>query len=336
MKQSLLLFLGGINMREISIESIEGFRIGHAQNKKAVTGCTVVIAEDGAIGGVDVRGGSPGTRETDLLDPRNLVEEIHAVFLAGGSAYGLNVGGGIMQFLEEKNIGFDVQVAKVPIVTGAILFDLFPGNPKIRPDHQMGYQACEDAFSQQIPKRMGSIGAGTGATVGKCLGAEFAMKGGLGAHAFQVGDVKIGAMVAVNCFGDVIDPQTNEVIAGVFDRKTNTFLHTEKQILTQLKSSEKTNRFSGNTTIGTIVTNAKMTKGQANKIASIAHDGLARTMRPSHTLVDGDTIFTLSSAQVEAELNVIGMLAAKAMEIAVVKAVKEASSTDGIISCKDL
>jgi L-aminopeptidase/D-esterase-like protein len=323
-------------MIEISIESIEGFRIGHAQNNKALTGCTVVIAKDGAIGGVDVRGGSPGTRETDLLDPRNLVEEVHAVFLAGGSAYGLNVGGGIMQFLEGKNIGFDVQVAKVPIVTGAILFDLFPGNPNIRPDHQMGYQACENAFLQHETKGMGSIGAGTGATVGKCLGADYAMKGGLGTHAFQVGDVKVGAIVAVNCFGDVIDPLTNQVIAGVFDKKANTFLNTEKQMLAQLHSSQKTNRFSGNTTIGTIVTNAKMTKGQANKIASIAHDGLARTMRPSHTLVDGDTIFTLSTDQVEAELNVIGMLAAKAMELAVIKAVKEASSTNGITAYKDL
>lgn len=225
-------------MKEISIHEIEGFKLGHAQNEEALTGCSVIISEDGAIGGVDVRGGSPGTRETDLLNPQNLVEEVHSVFLAGGSAYGLNVAGGIMKYLEEKNIGFDVQIAKVPIVTGAILFDLYPGNPNIRPDDQMGYEACQNAYSSN-DNRNGNIGAGIGATVGKCLGPQYAMKGGLGTYALQIGDVKIGAVVAVNCFGDVIDPSTGKVIAGVYDQASNKYLHSEKVMLDQYKAKRK-------------------------------------------------------------------------------------------------
>ncbi|MRG85799.1 P1 family peptidase [Salinibacillus xinjiangensis] len=322
-------------MREIPFQQIDGFRLGHAQDEKAATGCSVIICEEGAVGGVDVRGGSPGTRETDLLDPKNLVEDVHAVFLSGGSAYGLNVGGGIMQFLEEKQIGFDVQVAKVPIVSGAILFDLFPGNPTVRPDHQMGYQACEGAY-QNEPLQNGNVGAGTGATVGKCLGPEFAMKGGLGTYAVQIGDLQIGAVVAVNCFGDVIDPKTGGIIAGVYDQKHQSFLSSEQQLLSQSDQTEKTNRFKGNTTIGTIVTNAKLNKGQASKISSMAHDGLARTMRPSHALVDGDTIFTMSTNKVEAELNVVGMLATTVMEKAIIKAVREARTSHGILAYNDL
>ncbi len=322
-------------MKEISIHEIEGFKLGHAQNEEALTGCSVIISEDGAIGGVDVRGGSPGTRETDLLNPQNLVEEVHSVFLAGGSAYGLNVAGGIMKYLEEKNIGFDVQIAKVPIVTGAILFDLYPGNPNIRPDDQMGYEACQNAYSSN-DNRNGNIGAGIGATVGKCLGPQYAMKGGLGTYALQIGDVKIGAVVAVNCFGDVIDPSTGKVIAGVYDQASNKYLHSEKVMLDQYKVKEKTNRFKGNTSIGAVLTNVKLTKAQANKIASIAHDGFATTMRPSHTLVDGDTIFALSTNKVEAELNVVGLLAVKVIEKAVLNAVKMAESVFGISAYQDV
>ncbi|WP_102027459.1 P1 family peptidase [Salirhabdus sp. Marseille-P4669] len=322
-------------MKKIPITEIEEFQFGHAQDMKAATGCTVIINAGGAIGGVDVRGGSPGTRETDLLNPQNLVEEVHAVFLSGGSAYGLDVGSGVMKFLEEQDIGFDVQVAKVPIVTGAILFDLYPGDPTVRPDLKMGYEAAQNAFNKDVLKE-GSIGAGTGATVGKCLGPNFAMKGGLGTYAVQIGDLKIGAIVAVNCFGDVVDPVTGDVIAGVFDSSNRTFLHTEDILLQQTQQSDKTNRFKGNTTIGTIVTNAKLTKPQANKIASIAHDGFARTMRPSHTLVDGDTIFTLSSNKVDAELNVVGMLAVNVVEQAVLNAVKEAKSVQSILSYQDI
>jgi L-aminopeptidase/D-esterase-like protein len=322
-------------LKEISIYDLEDYYIGHAQNEEWATGCTVIVAKDGAVGGVDVRGGSPGTRETDLLDPRNLVEEVHAVFLSGGSAYGLDVASGIMKFLEEKNIGFDVQIATVPIVTGAILFDLFLGNANIRPDKEMGYEATRKAF-QGIKEMDGNIGAGCGATVGKCLGPAFAMKGGLGTYGVQIGELKIGAVVAVNCFGDVIDPNTGNIIAGVFDQEKREFLYTEKIMLTQFDQANKTNRFQGNTTIGIIITNAKLTKAQANKIAAIAHDGIARTMRPSHTLVDGDTIFALSSGKVAAEVNVVGLLAAKVMEEAVLNAVRSAKSSHGIISYRDL
>ncbi|QHS22512.1 P1 family peptidase [Virgibacillus sp. MSP4-1] len=322
-------------MKEVKFTELEGFRLGHAQNEQALTGCTVVVCEEGATGGVDVRGGSPGTRETDLLKPQNLVEEVHAVMLAGGSAYGLNAAGGIMEYLEDQEIGFDVQVAKVPIVTGAILFDLLPGDPSVRPDHKMGYAASQNAFHHPVNKN-GNIGAGTGATVGKALGPEFAMKGGLGTYAVQAGDLQVGAVVAVNCFGDVIDPNTGQIISGACDKQEQSFLSSEESLLNQLNQKEKTNRFKGNTTIGTVVTNARLTKAQANKLSSMTHDSLARTMRPSHSLVDGDTIFTMSTNKVEAELNSLGMLATKVMEKAILRGVKAAEGAGGVTSYQDL
>ncbi|WP_117169417.1 P1 family peptidase [Paraliobacillus sediminis] len=311
---------------EITINEIESFKIGHAQNEQAATGCTVIISENGAIAGVDVRGGSPGTRETDLLKSENIVDQVHAVFLSGGSAYGLDVGTGVMRYLEEREIGFDVQVAKVPIVPGAILFDLAIGEANIRPDAAMGYQACLNSENTQ-DLLQGNSGAGMGATVGKCLGPSYSMKGGIGTYAVQIGDLKIGAIIAVNSFGDIIDPRTNEILAGVFDREKGIYLNTEKQLLNQLEKA--TNRFSSNTTIGTILTNAKATKAEMNKIASIAHDGMARTMRPSHTLVDGDTLFAMTSNQVKVDLNIVGMLAVEVVEQAIIRAVKQATSLFG-------
>lgn len=313
--------------KEISIDTIDKFKIGHAQNEKAATGCTVIIAENGAVTGVDVRGGSPGTRETDLLKAENLVERVHAVFLSGGSAYGLEVGTGVMNYLEEMDVGFDVQVAKVPIVPGAILFDLAIGDASIRPDAVMGYQACIDSENKMANQKQGNIGAGFGATVGKCLGPMYSMKAGIGTYAVQIGKLKIGAVIAVNSFGDIIDPLTNEILAGVFDREKQRYLKTEEQLLKQLDQS--TNRFSSNTSIGTILTNAEATKAQMNKIASIAHDGMARTMRPSHTLVDGDTLFAMTSNQVKVDLNIVGMLATIVMEQAIIRAVKHATSLYG-------
>ncbi|WP_430785671.1 P1 family peptidase [Virgibacillus flavescens] len=320
-------------MKEISILDIEGFKYGHAQNEEALTGCSVIICEDGAVGGVEVRGGAPGTRETDALQPENLVEVVHGIFLSGGSAYGLDVGSGMMRYLEEINVGFDVQVSKVPIVAGAILFDLFPGNPKVRPDSDMGYKACNQAFSDSL-FLSGSVGAGTGATVGKCLGPDFLMRGGIGSYAIEIGELKIGALVAVNAFGDVIDPSTNKVLAGVYDRKNRKFLNSEKQLLAQL-DNKSTNRFTSNTTIGSIMTNARLSKSQANKIATIAHDGFARTIRPSHTLVDGDTLFTLTTNKIETDLNVLSMLASHVVEHAVMNAVINASSILDIPSHTD-
>ena len=319
-------------MKEIQFTDIDGITVGHAQDIEAATGCTVVICEEGATAGVDVRGGSPGTRETDLLDPQNLVDKIHAVMLSGGSAFGLDAASGAMQFLEERGIGFDVQVTKVPIVCSAVLFDLVVGDYKVRPNLEMGYRACVNATDKECPN--GNIGAGTGATVGKFLGVDRAMKGGLGSFALQIGDLKVGAIVAVNCLGDVIDPETGEILAGLLDEQGTTLVGTEN-ILAQ-KYSEKKNLFSGNTTIGVVATNGRFTKSETNKLASMAHNGYARAMRPAHSIFDGDTIFTMATGKIEADINVVGFLAARTMERAVINAVKSADSAYGFKAYKDL
>ncbi len=308
----------------IPITDLPGLRLGNAQDLRAATGCTVLICEAGAVAGVDVRGGAPGTRETDLLRPENLVERIHAVVLAGGSAFGLDAAGGVMAYLEERGIGFDVGVAKVPIVTGAVLFDLACGDARVRPGREMGYRAC--LASEQDPFEEGSAGAGTGATVGKALGLDHAMKGGLGAFALQTGALKVGAVVAVNAFGDVVDPATGRIVAGAFRRDPFAFLDCEAAMLSQ---DAATNRFAGNTTLGVVATNAALTKAQAAKVASMAQDGLARTLRPAHTMVDGDTVFALSVGDVAADLSVVGLLAARVVEGAVLRAVRQASSLGG-------
>jgi len=211
--------------RQIDFSEIEGIRVGHAQNLDAATGCSIIICEAGASVGVDVRGGAPGTRETDLLNPVNFVQKIHAVMLAGGSAFGLDAAAGVMQYLEERSIGFDVQVTRVPIVCGAVLFDLTIGDWRVRPDKDMGYQACVNAGRDACIQ--GSIGAGTGATVGKILGMERAMKSGLGCFALQSGDLKVGALVAVNCLGDILDPLTGEKLAGPLNEDMQTLADTE-------------------------------------------------------------------------------------------------------------
>ena len=312
-------------MKEISITDIEGIKIGHAQDLDAATGCTVVIGEAGLTAGVDVRGGAPGTRETDLLDPVNLVEQIHAIILAGGSAFGLDAASGVVQYLEEKKIGLDVFVTKVPIVCGAVLFDLTIGDHEVRPDKEMGYQACLNANDTECAE--GCVGAGTGATVGKILGMERCMKSGLGTYCLQAGDLKIGAIVAVNCLGDVIDPKTGGILAGVLDKNRERFLNSEEIMIKEF--SGRKIQFSANTTIGVIVTNAKLTKSEANKVASMAHNGYGRTMRPAHTMFDGDTIFAVTTGKVEADMNVAGLLAARVMEQAVIRAVKRGTPLCG-------
>lgn len=319
-------------MKKIQFTDIDNIKVGNAENLEAGTGCTVIISEEGATAGVDVRGGSPGTRETDLLNPQNLVDKIHAVVLSGGSAFGLDAASGVMKYLEERNIGFDVQVTKVPIVCSAVLFDLVVGDYRVRPNLEMGYRACVDATDKECPN--GNIGAGTGATVGKFLGTNRAMKGGLGSFALQVGDLKVGALVAVNCLGDVIDPETGEILAGLLDEEGKTLIGTEN-ILMQ-KYGEKKNIFSGNTTIGVMATNGIFTKSEANKLASMAHNGYARSIRPAHTIFDGDTIFTMATGKIEADINVVGALAAKTMERAVINAIKSADSSYGFKAYKDL
>ena len=325
-QSTIINHMMGSSMKEISITDIEGIKIGHDQDLDAATGCTVVIGEAGVTAGVDVRGGAPGTRETDLLDPVNLVEQIHAVVMAGGSSFGLDSASGVMQYLEEKGVGLDVFVTKVPIVCGAVLFDLTIGDHKVRPDKEMGYQACLNADDTECEE--GSVGAGTGATVGKILGMERCMKSGLGTYCIQTGDLKIGAIVAVNCLGDVIDPRTGETLAGVLDENKKRFLNSEEIMIKEFAGRKI--EFSGNTTIGVIVTNAKLTKSQANKVASMAHNGYGRTMRPAHTMFDGDTIFVVATGRVETDVSVAGLLAARIMEQAVVRAVKGATPLCGL------
>ncbi|MDF2871759.1 MAG: peptidase family [Anaerocolumna sp.] len=320
-------------MDKINICDIDGFRIGQAENREAATGCTVIICEEGAVCGVDVRGGSPGTRDTDALNPINNREKVHAILLSGGSTYGLDAAGGIMQFLEERKIGRDVGPTVVPNVCGAILFDLKIGDHAIRPDASMGYEACKEAFGQTI-FRSGNYGAGTGATIGTTYGTETAMKGGIGSSAFCHKDLMVGAVIAVNCVGDIYDYEANRIIAGMLTPDRKNFADSEAVILNQYRKRE--DFYSGNTVIGTIMTNAKLTKAQAGKLASVAHNGLARTIRPAHTVYDGDTLFTLCTGAVETTLDAVSVLACKAVEQAILNAIKSAESFAGYIAAKDL
>lgn len=320
-------------MKEIRFCDIEDIKLGHCHNEIGGTGCSVVICEKGATGGVDVRGGSPGTRETDLLNPSEMVDKINAVMLSGGSAFGLDASSGVMEYLENKNIGFDVTVTKVPIVCQAVLFDLPFGDYKVRPNKAMGFEACQNSeiYNDDIN---GNIGAGFGATVGKFLGLDYAMKGGLGTYAIQAGDLKVGAIVAVNCLGDVIDPSNSNIIAGAYDREKNYFLNTENLIINSIENPKTP--FKGNTTIGIIVTNADFDKAQATKVASMAHNGYARTMRPAHTMFDGDTIFTMCTNKVKADVTTVGMIAAQVMEKAVLRGVKSAKGMFNVPSYSDI
>ncbi len=319
-------------MKEINIADIDGIRIGHAQDNIGATGCTVLICEDGASAGVDVRGGAPGTRETDLLNPVQMIQKVNAVVLSGGSAFGLDASAGVMEYLEKRNVGHDVGVTKVPIVCQAVIFDLVCGDMKCRPDKEMGKEACinSESYNENVN---GNIGAGTGAVVGKIKGPQYGMKGGLGTYAVQVGDLKIGAVVAVNCLGDVINPLNGEIIAGALEEDMTTFANTEKMMIEMYDN--KKDAFSGNTTIGVIVTNADLTKAEANKVASMTHNAYGRTMRPAHTMFDGDTIFTMATGKVKCDVNVAGLLGTKVMEEAIIRAIKSAESNYGFKSYKE-
>ena len=319
-------------MEVMNISDIPAIRLGNAQDLTAATGCTVILCPEGATAGVDVRGGAPGTRETDLLKPENLVEKIHGLVLAGGSAYGLAAASGVMSYLEENGFGFDVGVARVPIVPAAVLFDLPCGDARVRPDQAMGFQACRNSETERFAT--GSVGAGTGATVGKVYGMDKAMKGGLGAYCVRIGGLVVGAVVAVNCLGDVIDPASGQIVAGAVQLDPFRFLDSEAGLLQQCELTG--NRFTGNTTIGAIITSAGLSKAQATKVASMAHDGYARTMRPAHTLLDGDTIFTLAVGDVAADISAVGALAAKVMEQAVLTAVQSATALAGFPCCQDV
>jgi len=298
-----------------TITAIQGIRVGHASDMHARTGCTVVLCESGAVAGVDVRGSAPGTRETDAIRPGRLVREAHAILLTGGSAFGLDATGGVMRYLEERGVGFPVGALRVPIVPAAVIFDLGVGDPHIRPDAAMGYSACEAADC--APVQMGAVGVGTGATVGKVVGCA-ASPGGLGsAVSSRAGGLIVGAVVAVNAVGNVVGSD-GAIIAGARDPDTGEFV--------DVTDSRSNAQAGANTTIGVVATNAILSPAEAGRVASTAHDGLARAIRPAHTLYDGDTIFALATGALHADANVVGVLAADVVREAIVRAVQAAAS----------
>lgn len=314
-------------MKQITISDIEGFQVGQAQDTQGGSGCTVILCEEGCSAGVDVRGGGPATRETDLLHPINMVQKIHAVCLSGGSAFGLAAAHGVMRYLEERNVGHDMGFVKVPIVCGASLFDLGVGDCKCRPDEQMGYQACLNVKSKI---EQGNVGAGTGASVGKLMGMQHAMKSGIGVYGVQVNDLQVAAIVAVNACGNVIDEASGEQLAGIY--MDERILSTEAVLLNHLEKQLP----QGNTTIGCVVTNAKLDKAQCTKIASITHNGYARAIRPVHTMSDGDTIFVTASGKIEVQPDIVGVLATDCMAKAINQAVKHATGAYGLKAWKDI
>lgn len=326
-----------------AITDVPGVRVGHAQDEEAITGCTVILCEGGAVGGVDQRGGAPGTRETDPLRPMHLVQKVHAVVLSGGSAFGLESATGVVRFLEEKGIGFDVRVARVPIVPAAILFDLGIGRSDVRPDAEMGYQSCRNASSD--PPAEGNVGAGMGATVGKICGMESAVKGGIGTASVDLGGGTIvGAIIAVNAFGDVLDHETGKILAGA--RPVNIgpvciggegFFADTMEVMKSL-AGKTILRFAsrGNTVIGVIATNAKLSKEGANKVAQMSQDGIARAVRPAHTMLDGDTLFAISTGKKNADVNVVGAFGAEVVAEAIKRAVLAAEAIADLPAAKDL
>lgn len=308
-----------------SITDIPGILVGHADDRSAGTGCTVVLCEKGAVAGVDVRGGAPGTRETDCLDPVNAVPVIHAVYLGGGSAFGLDGAGGVMRHLESRGIGFDVGVGRVPIVPGAVLFDLDVGDPRGRPDAAMGELACRNAGISVLP---GNVGAGTGAAVGRAAGVSLLMKGGVGTSSIAAGELCVGALAVVNCYGDVRDPDTGEILAGTLNLARDGFADTVSLLSRGPRCLSPF--MATSTTLAVVATNARLSKAEATRVAIMAQDGLARSIFPVHTPFDGDTVFALSMADVEADLTVVGTLAALSVSRAIANAVRSSASAYGL------
>ena len=320
-------------MKEIPVTSIENIAIGQAENAAAGTGCTVFVSRDGMAAGLDVRGGGPASRESQLLNPLMSAQVLHAVVLAGGSAYGLGAADGVMKCLEERGIGFDVAVTKVPLVAQSDLFDLTVGDGSVRPDAAMGYEAAKRAL--EAPNyRDGSFGAGCGATVGKIGGMETCMKTGIGSYAVQLGDLKIGAVVALNALGDVFDWKTGLQVAGLLTEDRTGLRSTTEFMQRSIEVVE--NRFTGNTTLGIIITNAAFQKPALCKIAGMAHDGYARSIRPVHTSADGDSIYAVSVGNVSADQDLVGTLAADVMSEAILRAVDHAESGYGFPSASEL
>lgn len=322
-------------MSNKGLTAVPGIRVGHATDPVGLTGCTVILCEEGAVGGVDQRGGAPGTRETDLLRPMHLVERVHGVLLTGGSAFGLAAADGVVRYLEERGIGFDTGVAKVPIVPAAVIFDLNLGDPAARPDAAMGYAACQAATDGPVAE--GNVGAGTGASAGKLLGIPRAMKTGVGSAAVHLGDgLVVAALMVVNPFGNVVDSQSGQILAGVrppdMERPADVlnllrFFH-EQGLLRPFPAN--------NTVIGVVATNARLNKEAVNKVAQMAQDGIARAVRPAHTMYDGDTLFALATGEKPADVSLVGALAAEVVAQAIARAATTAESAGGLPAWRDL
>ncbi|MCC6146483.1 MAG: P1 family peptidase [Anaerolineaceae bacterium] len=326
-----------------SITDIPGIKVGHAQDENALTGCTVILTEDGAISGVDQRGGAPGTRETDLLRTSHLVQKIHGILLTGGSAFGLDAVSGVMRYLEENKIGYNTGSIKVPIVPAAVIFDLALGDPTVRPGTQMGYEACKNA--SDLPPLEGNVGAGTGASVGKIFGMAGAMKSGIGTAAMELGGgVIVGAICVVNAFGDVVDYKTSKLIAGARSLKKGPlklgkgpFFANTLEVLTTFYGRKILQLASlSNTVIGVVATNAKLTKEEVNKVAQMAGNGITLSIQPANTMLDGDTIFALSTQKKRANVNIVGSYAAIVVAEAIVRATRLAVGAGGLPAHVDI
>lgn len=329
-----------MNLQEIPLFAIQGFKAGHAEDSSAGTGVSVFLFDTCSPVGVDIRGGGPASRETPLLEPQKGAGGLHGLVLSGGSAFGLDASGGVLAYLEEQGIGFDVGVTKVPLVCQSCIFDLTVGSASVRPGREMAYQACKNAVNTAFSE--GCVGAGMGASVGKVCGMEYAMKTGIGAYAAELDGIQVGAVAVLNALGDVFDPQTGQKIAGVLaenkkffspDRTAQTellkLLSQEQNLFTQEKSVT-------NTTLGIIFTNAKFDKASLSKLAAVTHNAYARTICPVHTMLDGDTIYAVSLGEKKADINALGVLCTMVMEKAIVRAVKTANPMFGLPSYSSL
>ena len=318
---------------EIPITDIKSVRIGQTENAKAGTGCTVLICENGMRAGLDVRGGGPASRDSQMLNPLMAMQSIHAILLSGGSAFGLGAANGVMEYLEEHSIGFDVGVTKVPLVVQSDIFDLTVGDAKVRPDAAMGYEAARLAFETPNYKD-GNYGAGCGATVGKIAGMETCMKTGIGSYAMQIGELQIGAIVVLNALGDIYNSKTGVQIAGLLTEDKTALRKTTDYMKSSIKIVE--NKFVGNTTLAVIITNAQFDKSQLCKIAGMGHDGFARSINPVHTTADGDSIYAVSTGSVKADQDLVGTLGAEVISEAIIRAVAHAESAYGFPAAKEL
>lgn len=335
-----------MKIQEIPLFAIQGFKAGHAEDKEAGTGVSVFLFDRLSPVGADIRGGGPASRETPLLDPQKGANGLHALVLSGGSAFGLDAGGGVLNYLEERGIGFDVGVTKVPLVCQSCLFDLTVGSATVRPGREMAYQACKNAANTAFLE--GCIGAGMGASVGKVLGMDYAMKTGIGAYALELDGIQAGAVVVLNALGDIFDPETGQKIAGILASDKKSFssdrtaqlellklLAQEQNLFTQSQEEQKQHSVI-NTTLGIIFTNAKFDKAQLSKLASVTHNAYARTISPVHTMADGDTVYAVSLGEKKADINALGVLCTMVMEKAIVRAVKTAEPLFGLPSYSSL